>query len=134
MEVTISENFRYLVVHTGYTSRLVKHAKEIDEQVYRLFIPGWETKYLLYIRDTIWGRGYYDFSDDKVLLDKLKDRLKDYDKCGAIVFRCDSLMRGMGICSILMKYNYCGCFSFENMCEVTSLGDILLLKFDCESG
>lgn len=133
-EVKIGYNFKYLVVQTGYTARLVKHAKEINKKINEMYDSKERKQRLLYIHDPIWGEGYYDFSNDKESLTELKKRVKDY-KCGSIAFLCKSLGGAMSICDIIMEYKYCDFFSFLGLGEIVCRGDIIIMHFDdCESG
>ena len=142
--VDISE-FQYVVISTGYTSRLAvgkRHDKLLKkmtdifelEDADRDDVQDSE-KRLIYIEDTIWGGGLTSFQDEES--DKVRSLLGE-DKDGVICFRASGLNRVMELVEALTDISYCGCMGFGSLTSMKLISNeqikVLYMDFDCESG
>lgn len=119
----VVEEIKFLVVRTGYTSRLIKHKESIEEELE-------EEDVLLYIQDKIWGTGFYKLSDSPDV-DYVKSKVPDD---GVVVMRSDSLIDAMRKVQVLVGKDYCACFGLDSLYRLKLIDDILVLYYDCESG
>jgi hypothetical protein len=140
MFIKINNNFKYLVIHSGYTSRLTSQIDEINDSIYTDVYysddDGYE-KSILYIEDSLWGDGKYSYGDP-IKINKVEKIIKDnnLDLCGIIVFECGCLMDALAILKVLTEqYSYCGCFRLEGISEMACYNDeLLIMHVDAESG
>ena len=155
----LKDNFKYLVVDTGYTSRLIDQVGEIEKQIKsRLdYLCDGEDSELtcehckdrvLYIRDCGWGEGKSRvvtsmYNDDHKSYAYVQDVLTSCDDLnntrysgsgGYIVIRCDDIKMAFSIIQILMDQDYCGCFHMDSLYHMILVKDVLIVNFDCESG
>ena len=143
------EGFKYLVVKTGYTSRLVENVDSIEENMADISSCSCEDeseetcehqgKHIIYIEDNICGTGMYEFgTKDEITHIKsiLNEHFKEeHELSGIIVLKCNKLNQATNLVEILMEQNYCSCFGFSNLDRMEILnGEVLLMYFDCESG
>src|SRR5665648_359375 len=131
MSVVI-EDFRYLVVATGYTARLVKRVDELNEKfVEHLDEEERSNDSILYIHDDIWGGGLYPIDGDAAdKIDSVRKAVEGKVHRAHIVLRCGNLAWAMGILEDLMNERYCACFSFTSMYKMEIVdGDILVMHF-----
>lgn len=141
------EGFKYLVVRTGYTSRLVDDINSIEDEIADRTccsckneeICEHEGKQVIYIEDNLWGAGMYEFgtSDEiahvKSILNEHTHEESEFN--GVVVLKCNKLSQAYNIVEILMEQEYCGSFCFPNLYRMEILnGEVLLMCFDCESG
>ena len=124
------EGFEYLAVNTGYTFRLLNKVKKINEELENLELEG-----VLYIEDSIWGKGVYELEKDKSdEIACVRGILGDMSD-GAIVMKCSQLNDAFCIIQYLMEFNYCGSFQFTSLIRMEIRDKkVLLIEFDCESG
>lgn len=124
-------NFKYLVVETGYTGRLVKKLPELTPLLSEHLE---EENPIVYIEDSIWGTGLFAVDKDMEEIQRIRNLLR-HDLGGIIVLRCDSLSRAMGAVEVLMDQRYCAFFGFGTLYQMELItGEILVMSFDCESG
>ena len=124
--------FKYLVVETGYTSRLFHKLDELKKRVQEQDEEDEDP--ILYIDDNIWGIGLYRISPDTKTIEKIQDALGP-NRRGLIVFRCRDFTNAICLVEVLAEQQYCGCFSMTSLYEMELInGDILVMHFDCESG
>ena len=116
-----SKKGKYVVINTGYTSRLidkfqakerlVKKGKGKNNDFYVISNSEKHTtlfEKLVFIYDKLWGKGVYSTGDGEETellieqLQKLKLRLD-----GSVVFRVDNLKEGDDLVYKLEKLNYC---------------------------
>ena len=123
-------NFKYLVVKTGYTGRLVKKLAELKELLTEHLE---DDDPILYIEDSIWGGGLFTVTEKQEEIDRIQKVYPNVS--GVIVLRCESLVRAMGAVEILMGQRYCAFFSFGTLYQMELIDEeILVMSFDCESG
>jgi hypothetical protein len=141
----IEDNFKYLVVDTGYTSRLVDMVDDIEDKI-RDKISGFhggkncahcENK-ILYIYDNdydVKNKTHIDiYHSYNGKASERKHVKKIMNRKGIIVFKCDEIRWIFAIIDVLMNQNYCGGFCMESLIGITLVEDILVVSFDCESG
>lgn len=160
MKITIS-NADYVVIRSGYTSRILKKSKddfeywdpvedeegdmetkgEDSEDVKEAMTAFLRNRGCLYIHDSLWGTGFYPIGENTEEIEKVRELLeKDSPKMtGYIVFKIGSLSDAFSIASQLMKLNYCACFCHENLYDIQYLTDdcatkMVILTYDTESG
>lgn len=137
------ENFKYLVVDTGYTSRLVDDLSQIEEQLKE------DLQYLcnsieancphcndliLYIEDSICGNGLYEVSPQKEEIEKIRTMISGEKFRGIIVLRCDNLRKVMTVVEVLQNQDYCCCFVMSHLYEMKIINEeVLLMRFGCGS-
>ena len=125
-------NFKYLVVNTGYTGRLVKRLPELTELLAENLE---EENPIVFIEDTIWGTGLVTVSGESDEIERIRKAVPLDGNGGVIVLRCDSLSRAMGAVEVLMNRPYCAFFNFGALYQMELIdGEILVMTFDCESG
>lgn len=135
MSVTIA-NFKYLVVRTGYTSRLNVgileekfEEKEISSQHYA---EEGDSVRVMYIKDSVWGNGMKRYGD-KDECNRINQVIGKMD--GVIVLTCPSLSCAFDILDILMRQRYCAMFDHSTIMHMKLFNDeILVMEYDCESG
>ena len=146
--VELVKNFNYVAFDTGYTSRLLKKGRldKIREEmvdIYDRHNGANESSSanesiddnLLFIFDDCWGDGLYPISKKEDDVNKVFNKLKEHKmQEGVIVFKCDTLVDIFRLCGILMHQHYCACFCIENLYDMRQIDDIVILKFDTESG
>ena len=142
----VKDGFKYLVVETGYTGRLVEKIPMIKEDMKEIEKGDCETDpkectrcndLVLFIEDHLWGEGLYTVSSKTEEIEEIRKLLEPkwglYQ--GFIVLRCDRLGKAMNVARALMEHEHCGCFNFDNLYQITVIpGEILVMRFDCESG
>jgi len=148
------DEFKYLVVDTGYTARLLDKldtikAKIISDCMHDSPDNSPEDKDddeenetcalcrdpVLYIDDDVWGSGFSPVSESEDEIQHVRDVLSKLgDTSGIIVFRCNSLSAAMGLVDILVQQDYCACFSMTSLQTIKQIGDVLYLEYDAESG
>ena len=127
------EEFKYLVVATGYTARLVKRVSELKEEL--LDEEENDSDAILYIEDLVWGKGLYEISQKRDEIEKIRKIITPDKYRGVIVLRCNRLSQAMRIISLLMEQGYCGCFDYTALQKMELIDkEILVMEFDCESG
>jgi hypothetical protein len=143
MEVNISNNFKYLIVRTGYTARLLEHLDEIEDNIRARFDYVCTNKKnckhckdtsVLYIYDNCHGEGYHKCNGTKEERKYVRNSLDKKHKSGTIAIKCDNISKAFSIIQILMDCDYCGCFMIDSLMEMVLVNDILVVTFDCESG
>lgn len=137
--ITICGGFKYLVIETGYTGRLVQHIDDIKQKMQNRCYMCDEictcANKLLFIEDTLWGKGLTKVSATDEEIAYIRETLTEDDGTGIIAFRSGSLSDALGIAQILMGYDHCACFGLDTLCKIrVANGDVLFLHFDCESG
>lgn len=139
--ITVRDGFKYLVINTGYTGRLVQHIDDIKQKMQNRCYTCDDSKRctcankLLFIEDTLWGKGLTKVGATDEEIAYIRETLIKADGTGIIAFRSGSLTDALGIAQILMEYDYCACFGLNTLCKIrVAKGDVLFLHFDCESG
>jgi len=135
MEVII-KRIDYIVINTGYTSRILK---DIDQINNNLDVNEIEP---LFIYDSIWGNDRIEhLSHDRNKIDEIIDILDNYNisyKNGTIVAKCDTLSNAYEFTDKLMELNYCAFFRYSSLyCQQYieyNNKKILIFNFDTESG
>src|SRR4051812_38699176 len=91
------EEFKYLVIKTGYTSRLIEKCLKIKDGLKEIVEAGCEetdteehscencNDLILFIYDKLWGEGLHEVSTAKEEIEKIRSVVPDD---GIIVFRC----------------------------------------------
>jgi hypothetical protein len=140
--IRIKDNFKYLVVDTGYTSRLIKSICDIEEEIKGEldYLCNNEDScphcqdYILYIYDKLWGgdNPYYYNVQRAQECEYVKNKINN--QSGVIVLRCEHISNAFAFTEILMKQGYCNCFSLRSLMSIELKDDVLIIKFDCESG
>ena len=134
MSIIKIESFKYLVVETGYTSRLLKEFDQFKEQVQVQLDEEEDQDCILYIHDSIWGSGLYKISPNNEEIEKVQKAVAS-ERRAVVVFRCEDFGRAMCLVDVLIEQQYCACFDFTSLCGMELInGEILVMKFDCESG
>lgn len=137
--ITIKDNLKYLVVETGYIERLLDNVDAIEEEINGALDYDCDDNdecehcknRIIFIGKTVFN-GY---SEDAALIKReLPDAVKR-----SVAVKCASISQAIDIVNILMGRDYCGCFYWNSMYEMTiktlpNNGAILHYKFDCESG
>lgn len=143
MEVNISNNFKYLVVKTGYTSRLLEDLDEIEDNIRARFDYECTNKKnckhckdtsVLYIHDNCRGGGYNKCNGRKRERKYVRNMLDEKYIDGTVAIKCDNISKAFQIIQILMNCDYCGCFVIDSLMKMILVEDILVVVFDCESG
>ena len=148
------KNFKYLVVQTDYTDRLIEMIAYIQEQIRSIRDAECECKEqficsscydpILYIRHTNYTffengkckkkKLMYNVSTHTDLINYVKAKVDTKCTMDYIVFRSNYVLDAMGIVNILIKLKYCGMFDIDTMEQITMIDDILMLSFGTESG
>ena len=141
MLITLADNFKYLVINSGYTSRLHKKVKKINEEILNQACIDEDeddtAPCVLYIKDKLWGKGMYEFGnvDDIAYVEKQLREKYSINLDGIIVFRCNALLFAFEIIGILKECHFCGCFGYNNIYKMTCIdNEILVIEIDAESG
>lgn len=138
-QIVIGDNFKYLVINTGYTSRLLDDVDDIETEIKNRLdymcdsTEQWKDS-ILYIYDKIWGLGYYACNGTKKEQNHVRDTIGEKYESGVIAIKCNNISSAFCIINILMKKNYCGCFNMEFLMAMILIDDVLIVEFDCESG
>ena len=142
------KDFKYVIFDPSYISRLFKKVKIIKDEMKNKGLSGTD---LLYIYDDKLYRGGikppkrgYSNKDVSCLFDPMIDEAPDvksiqyvYDKTkknDGIAFKCDSMDKLAIIADILFEQEHCAWFNFDNLSDMKQIDDVLILKFDTESG
>lgn len=143
MSNVIIQQFKYLVVRTGYTRRLVKKIDRIEAKFAEDFDCPCENeecnltcRRVLYIHDSIWGDGLYSFGDEAEIA-RIQGILEEHKSTcdGIIVLKCNMLDTAFRLTEELMKVKYCASFGFHSLYSMNLLNEeVLVISFDCESG
>lgn len=142
--INIKDNFKYLVVSTGYTSRLVDEILDIEKEIKREFeadcddnIDGVNCSHcrdrILFIADEICNISLNDELDEILYVQKIWKTVSDGKNSGIIAIRCECLFNAATIINILIKQKYCH-FKWTDLVELTVVQDVLVVYFSCESG
>lgn len=149
-------NFKYLVVETGYTARLIEKLPQLTKKVRKAKSLGWgsyepndeETAdfndLVLFIEDlpspdqTL----AQDNPTPKRMFHKVSLQTEEIEKIrkivstrtnGIVAFRCDGFSDAIAFINVLRKLNYCKPLGFDNLYTMQILiGEILLMSFDCD--
>ena len=121
-------NIEYVSLHTGYTSRLVEHIIEIQQELTELC--GKKCN-LVYIYDDCWGDGLYPISEDA---ERIYDEIGNSD--GVICMRCSNISHAFTLLEIIARYAYCANLSAHSLDSIhfDENTKVLTLEFDTESG
>lgn len=145
----VKDGFKYLVVETGYATRLIENVPDIQEKMREIEDGNYECNcetysdkcskcddFVLFIEDHVCGDGVHEVTGKSEEVEKIRHMLSGKDITRArIVLRCSSLGKAMNACNALMEYDHCACFNFDNLYEITVIDEeILVMRFDCESG
>lgn len=128
----VNDQFKYLVIETGYTFRLLDRLDELCEAIEDL-----EFKVNVeFIYDDVWGEGLYSKNGKVFLPNKIIKHMTN----GLIVFtkktsenesNLFSTTNAIQIGEILKEFDYCKIF---NLLDVIKMKDIIILRYDSESG
>lgn len=133
-------NNKYVVVNSGYTSRLVKDMDQLNDKISEWYD---DDSKIVSIKDSVWGNGTYYFNDQintaNMVFKELEDKGIDTD--GTITLSLEdsnNIGSALAFANILMEYYYCAFFDMSHMDEMiqihTNQGNILYMSFDTESG
>lgn len=139
-KIEIDMDCDYVIIETGYTSRLEKHIDKINSALKKLIddcaYDDDQFKLIL-----IYDHDYtYIHDNDDIHAKDILNLLKNEKRRGSIVFKCDSLDEGFDIVRhALVDLYYCyglnGDRHFCNLVEyIMNDTKCLLVKYDCESG
>jgi len=141
MSVFTINNFKYLVVHSGFTGRLIDRIEELNNLIFEeVYLEGTDNDYeirsTLFIKDEIYGEGLHKFGHDGDIDDILNHlKMIGCKNLGLIAFRCSCLMHALEMIKVLKKMNYCKSFRVEGITEMVFVGKTtLIVDIDCESG
>jgi hypothetical protein len=81
----IIEKFQYLVIDTGYTSRLIKTLEYIEKELSKY---GLENS-MLYIEDNMCEHVFYEISSDREEIQNIRENIQNIS--GVFVFSCENL-------------------------------------------
>lgn len=136
----IRDGFKYLIIRTGYATRLLKHADSIKKNLKDMCYTHDDhtcrcANSLLFVNETIYGDDITAINGTPEEIAYLRNKVRGGDLAGSIAFRCFSLCDAMRIANMLGQYKHCYGFDMTGLCRVeVNNDDILILEFDCESG
>ena len=144
----LHENFKYLIVDTGFAYKLEGYIESIEEDIKDaldyLCDPG--DKDCDHCKNRIlFVNGFRDYHNTKKItptleswgnitgLSRAMSTIPDPLKA-IICFKCESLSHAFTIVNILMKFKHCGSFNYESLISMTLVDDTLIMHFSCENG
>lgn len=134
------EGFKYLVVDTGYTDRLISKVNKIEKKIAEEIEECEDSENclankILYIDSRIHGQCPHEIGnkDEISYVSQSLIQCGVYeDLMGIIVVKCDDITKAFLIIDILKKQKYCRIFNIVNMELINN--KILMIRYDCESG
>lgn len=138
--IAIRDGFKYLLIRTGYATRLLKHVDSIKKNLKELCYTHDDytcrcANNVLFVNETGYGNEITAISGTPEEISYIRNKVRGGDLAGSIAFRCASLSDAMRIANVLMQYKHCYGFDMSSLCRVeVDNDDILILEFDCESG
>lgn len=135
-------NFKYLVVETGYTTRLIHGLSNMKYQLQvdmRNFCKTKEANcsccndLVLYIEDESLQQKLYEVSPQKEEIEDIRTMISRKELRGIIVFRCNSFEQAMIAVEVLQDQEYCDGLTMRNCVEIIKInGEVLVMRFNCK--
>lgn len=140
----LSNKFKYLVVNTGYTRRLIKDTEEIEDKIKirlsSICLNNDQCDHckgtILYIFEQIPGRRFSyknDILSTKQERKYIKDKINTKHRKGVIVLKCNHIFQAFTIINVLIEQQYCTHFNTEFTSSIEVIDDVLIFNFNCES-
>jgi len=142
IETVRSSDFQYLLINTGYTSRIVpggSRHEEFFERIHENIDDDEEKLELIFAVDALWGTGLYEVGKDKEEVSKMIELTKTLNlyEYGIACFKCKR-NNYRHIIDAVEENIYCSTFGMEvNIIYKTDNKSDLALKYiewDSESG
>jgi hypothetical protein len=141
------EEFNYVVIKTDYTARIAEEGrfkKEFNKLLDKYTYSCDEDTYdkaveLLFVVDTLWGKGEYKLGANVLEVDTMIDHVKvaGLYESGIACFRCNQNSI-FSLVNVIFKGIYCRIFEVERAIlfvnPTNSSVNIKYVKFDTESG
>lgn len=140
----LSTNFKYLVINTGYTHRLINNIEELENKIKQQlnYLCSNDKNcdhckdYILYIFEQIPGRKFSyknDIVAGKQERKTIKNKINTKHRKGVIVTRCNHISQAFVIINILIEQKYCSKFTLQQILSIETMENILIFNFNCES-